>query len=336
MKRTTEALLTALLVYGCASEISPSREELIEALRLRAYRGEITAEVISQSSRRDIIRERVEFQGRHDQRIPALVAYSELARARPLPVLLCMPGSPNSKEDLIQPLDLLTTWAEEGFFVISIDRPYHGERDGNPEAAIRSKGLPRVLGEYVYDLGRTIDYVETRPEADVSRLGMLGLSMGGMEALLLAAVDDRVDAVVSIAGQLSWEEVFAEGAWKLIFTGLPLTEQLLARQADGAEAHRAFLEITPDLRIVDAPGVAARIAPRPLLIMTGEEDPYVTPAGALRTFRTARVSYEIANRSDALAFWIEEGMGHGFSDAMRQRALRWFQRWLVPLSEAPS
>ena len=109
------------------------------------------------------------------------MSWSELPRARPLPVLLLMPGSPNRKEDLLRPRALLPLWAQAGFlFVLTIDRPYHGERPGDPAAAIRAKGLPRVLGEYVLDLQRALDYAAARPEADAGRIGMMGLSMGGM------------------------------------------------------------------------------------------------------------------------------------------------------------
>ena len=238
-----------------------------------------------------------------------------------------MPGSPNRKEDLDAPLDLLSTWSQSGFFVISIDRPYHGDRPGNPEQAIREKGLPRVLGEYVNDLTRALDYAATRPEADMSRVGMLGLSMGGMESLLLAAVDERVGCVVSVSGQLSWQDVFSTDSWQLIFTGLPLTKRLRRENAAAATVHEAFLEQMPELSILDAPVVAAMLAPRPLLLMTGQRDPYVTPAAARRTHAAARKSYQIT--PEKLQLWIADDVGHAFSPQMQDRALLWFRRWLV-------
>ena len=277
--------------------------------------------------RRDAVLERITFRGHQGQPIPALVGYSELAHTRPLPVILCMPGSPNRKEDLDAPLDLLSTWSQSGFFVISIDRPYHGDRPGNPEQAIREKGLPRVLGEYVNDLTRALDYAATRPEADMSRVGMLGLSMGGMESLLLAAVDERVGCVVSVSGQLSWQDVFSTDSWQLIFTGLPLTKRLRRENAAAATVHEAFLEQMPELSILDAPVVVAMLAPRPLLLMTGQRDPYVTPAAARRTHAAARKSYQIT--PEKLQLWIADDVGHAFSPQMQDRALLWFRRWLV-------
>ena len=314
---------------GCSGTQEPVTAVQIRAALSLPQPGDtpLAAQLEESWRRRDAVLERITFRGHQGQPIPALVGYSELAHTRPLPVILCMPGSPNRKEDLDAPLDLLSTWSQSGFFVISIDRPYHGDRPGNPEQAIREKGLPRVLGEYVNDLTRALDYAATRPEADMSRVGMLGLSMGGMESLLLAAVDERVGCVVSVSGQLSWQDVFNTDSWQLIFTGLPLTKRLRRENAAAATVHEAFLEQMPELSILDAPVVAAMLAPRPLLLMTGQRDPYVTPAAARRTHAAARKSYQIT--PEKLQLWIADDVGHAFSPQMQDRALLWFRRWLV-------
>ncbi|MBT6144037.1 MAG: alpha/beta fold hydrolase [Gemmatimonadetes bacterium] len=321
-------LLGLDLGCGPGTPAPASSAQIRSALSLPQFRAASMAPRVEQSwRRRDAVIERVVFQGRWGQPIPALVAYSDMAAARPLPVILCMPGSPNRKEDLMRPLDLLSLWAQEGFFVISIDRPYHGDRPGDPEQAIRDKGLPRVLGEYVYDLMRALDYSATRPEADMSRVGMLGLSMGGMEALLLAAVDERVGCVASVSGQLSWLDVFTTDSWKLIFTGLPLTDRLRAAGASGTAVYEAFLQQMPELAVLDAPAVSPSLAPRPLLLMTGDGDPYVTTAATMRTYAAAVGAYR--SNPEKLQVWIDPGVGHAFSTAMQGRALDWFRLWLL-------
>ena len=47
-----------------------------------------------------------------------------------------------------------------------------------------------------WDLGRTIDYLETRPDIDASRLGYIGVSFGASIALPLVAVEPRLKAAV--------------------------------------------------------------------------------------------------------------------------------------------
>ncbi|MFH1568809.1 MAG: alpha/beta fold hydrolase [Gemmatimonadota bacterium] len=331
LARGASALILALGLAACSGDEGPPRpdlEQVRQALALPRYRGPLKARVDRQSGRRDLVLEWVSFEGRRDQRVPALVCYLEGARFRPAPVVLCMPGSTNRKEDLIQPLDLLGRLAEAGFFAVSIDRPYHGQRPGNPDLAIRQKGLGPVWGEYVYDLMRTIDYVATRSEADADRLGILGLSLGGMEALLMAALDPRVDVAVSVSGQVAWEPIFRAGAWPLLFGGLELTRQLQARNAGAEEALSAFLSEMPELRVLDAAVLAPALAPKPVLLITGGEDPLAPPAAARHTFEQALPGYRSGGMEDHLALWIEPGAGHGLTRSMATRAVAWLERWL--------
>jgi dienelactone hydrolase len=50
------------------------------------------------------------------------------------------------------------------------------------------------------DLGRSIDYLETRGEFDVSKIAYLGLSLGGTEGALLTAVEKRIKAAIFSSG----------------------------------------------------------------------------------------------------------------------------------------
>lgn len=315
---------------ACQGDPAVTRQEVRTTLGVPEFRNPLEAKLVSRWKERNTVFESVRFQGRRGDFIPALVCYSELARHRPAPAILCMPGSPNRKEDLMQPLQLLPRWAQRGFFVLSIDRPYHGERAGDSGDAIRSKGLVKVWGEYVYDLMRAVDYIGTRAEADRRRIGMLGLSMGGMEALLISALDSRVGVIVSVAGQLSWEEIFASGSWRAVFPGLPLARELRRTEASNAAALEAFRDRYPGLETVDASRISQLLAPRPLLLMTGADDPFVPPPSTRRTYEEAAPFYESAGADDRIALWIEPDTGHAFSRQMEERSLQWFARWLEP------
>jgi pimeloyl-ACP methyl ester carboxylesterase len=59
---------------------------------------------------------------------------------------------------------------------------------GDPEEAIRAN-----LSDYRH----VLDWVEQKPEFDSSRIGLFGVSFGAMDAIMLTALDERVDALVA-------------------------------------------------------------------------------------------------------------------------------------------
>jgi dienelactone hydrolase len=84
-------------------------------------------------------------------------------------------------------------FANQGWAAVVVVR----ERDPlsdmfDPETAIRAN-----LSEY----RRVLDWVEQQPELDPGSIGLFGISLGAMDAVMLTALDDRIDAlVVAMAG----------------------------------------------------------------------------------------------------------------------------------------
>jgi formylglycine-generating enzyme required for sulfatase activity/dienelactone hydrolase/predicted Ser/Thr protein kinase len=60
------------------------------------------------------------------------------------------------------------------------------------------------------DLGKTIDYIETRQDLDPSRIGFLGISMGGTRGPLLIALEPRIKAAVLLGGGLEFQKSLPE------------------------------------------------------------------------------------------------------------------------------
>jgi hypothetical protein len=58
-----------------------------------------------------------------------------------------------------------------------------------------------TLQQAAIDARQAIDWIETRPELDVSRIGVFGISMGGIRAAFLAPLDSRIRAAtIGLAG----------------------------------------------------------------------------------------------------------------------------------------
>jgi dienelactone hydrolase len=52
----------------------------------------------------------------------------------------------------------------------------------------------------VADYRRVLDWAERQPEIDAARMGLLGISFGAIDAVILTALDDRIDALVTLMG----------------------------------------------------------------------------------------------------------------------------------------
>jgi cephalosporin-C deacetylase-like acetyl esterase len=67
-----------------------------------------------------------------------------------------------------------------------------------------------LVMQWAKDLGRSIDYLETRQDIDSNRLAYYGLSLGAVWGPVLTAVEPRLKASVLVAGGLPFEKLPSE------------------------------------------------------------------------------------------------------------------------------
>jgi dienelactone hydrolase/tRNA A-37 threonylcarbamoyl transferase component Bud32 len=77
------------------------------------------------------------------------------------------------------------------------ERPGPDNAIGNGGATAAGK---EILIQESKDLGRSIDYLETRTDIDRNRIGYMGVSMGAALGVIFAAVEDRFKAVILLDG----------------------------------------------------------------------------------------------------------------------------------------
>src|SRR5207253_978565 len=65
-----------------------------------------------------------------------------------------------------------------------------------------------------WDLWRLVDYLETRQDIDLKNLGMIGFSMGGIEAWLAASVDERIKVTVPAIAMQSFRWSLENERWQ--------------------------------------------------------------------------------------------------------------------------
>jgi fermentation-respiration switch protein FrsA (DUF1100 family) len=108
--------------------------------------------------------------------------------ASPLPAITMAHGYAGSKYHGLQPFAEL--FARAGFVVLVHDHRGFGDSGGSPRADVNP-------WQQVADWRRAVSYLESLPKVDAARIGIWGTSYAGGHALVLAATDRRLKAVVS-------------------------------------------------------------------------------------------------------------------------------------------
>jgi dienelactone hydrolase len=152
---------------------------------------------------------------------------------------------------------------------------------------------------------RALDYLETRPEVDRTRLGVTGRSGGGAYSWWIAALDDRIKAAVPVAGITTLKNHVIDGA---------------------IEGHCDCMFMVNTFRW-DFDRVAALVAPRPLLISNSDKDEIFPLDGVVQVYERARAVYRKLGREDQIGLHISEGP-HKDTQPLYIGAFEWMNRFL--------
>jgi dienelactone hydrolase len=160
---------------------------------------------------------------------------------------------------------------------------------------------------------RALDYLCTRPEADPRRIGCLGLSLGGFRAMLLAARDQRIRAVVTAGWLTTVADLLQGKLGKHSWTVLPWG-------------------VVPEC---DFPGVAANACPAAFLALLCTQDHLFSLAGMQAAAAALTASYRRAGAAERcrVEFFATP---HALTLPMQDLARQWMWQFLgeghTPLS----
>jgi len=178
------------------------------------------------------------------------------------PLVILIPGLDSVKEELhVYGDDFL----RRGMAVLAIDGPGQGEMEF--EYPMRF--------DYEVPIKHAIDYLETRPDVDAKRVGLMGVSFGGYYAPRAAAFEPRVKAAIGNCGPYNPVGNFAQRP--LISRETYIHRLKAANQEDALNKLQRF----------NLEGVAEKIT-CPLLVIVGGKDRLVPPEQGKRTASEAR------------------------------------------------
>jgi alpha-beta hydrolase superfamily lysophospholipase len=204
-------------------------------------------------------------------------------------------------------LDHAVVLARHGYGALLIDTRGHGSSGGDA----------MDFGWYGdLDIAAAVSFLERQPDVDPTRIAVVGLSMGGEQAIAAAGVDGRIRAVVAegVTGMQT-----ADHGWVERYGAQGSIQLVIDRVMYGAAGVLSGADRPMSLR--DA---IRRSAPRPVLMIAGGDTASEAIAG--RWFERA------SPRSAEL--WVVPGAGH--TAALDTRPDGWEARVITFLDEALS
>ena len=242
------------------------------------------------------------------------------------------------RKDFYDGLSFPVTLARHGYAVIVIDMFYFGERrlilDADVEQGVNSwakmegsEAINRInerngrlecwmdhnlqhvgitwAGVLCWDDIRTIDYLATRPEVDINRIGCAGLSVGGWRTNFLAGLDPRIKAACIAGWMTSFHQIVP---WFVSHT-------IPAGNVPGL------------FKYLDYPDVGSLTMPGALMVVHGLHDALFPPEGVSAAFRNLGECYEAIGKPERFKTYTFAGP-HKFPAPAQQLMLDWFDRWV--------
>ena len=282
--------------------------------------------VVSKEEHDDYTLERFEFLNGVDMVVPGILLIPKNLKA-PAPAIIGLHGHGSSKASICTDLKngqcVGPILAKRGYIVAAIDAAFNGERVGKgPAGPNLEKGTyPQELSLFkLYLLQGTclwgmmlreeqclIDYLETRPEVDKNMIGATGMSMGCTRSWWLAAIDDRIKAVVGVACFTRYTELIAHG---------------------NLRKHGIYYFVPGVFKHFDMEALHALIAPRPHLELSGDLDGGAPTDGIIIFEKKLIPLYKLHGKPDNFRSVIYKDTGHEYLPEMRAEMVEWFEKHL--------
>ena len=251
-------------------------------------------------------------------RVPAyLLIPNALREGQSAPAVLCLhqttsigkaePAGLGGISDLHYALEL----ARLGYVTLAPDYPGYGDYQIDPYAM----GYASATMKGILNHRRAIDLLQSLPEVDAGRIGVIGHSLGGHNALFLTAFEPRVRAVATSCGFNAFSHYYGGDLKGWSHQGyMPRIARLY-----GSDASRMPFDFTELLGI---------LAPRPVFISAPVGDHNFAIAGVRECIESALPVYQrLFNSPDRLVARHPE-VGHQFPAPVRQETYEFFDRWL--------
>jgi dienelactone hydrolase len=260
-------------------------------------------------------RKYVTFAVAKGERVPAWLLIPVGLKGK-APAVLCLhqtvaigkdePAGLGKREDLRYAVHL----AERGYVTLAPDYPSFGEYAFDFSKSPFASGSMKAI----YNNMRAVDLLVSLPEVDAERIGVIGHSLGGHNAMFTAVFDPRLKAIVSNCG----------------FTSFP---KYMKGNLKGWTSARYMPRIAtehgskPDTMPFDFPEIVASFAPRAFLASSPLHDHNFEVSGVKDCMAKAKPVYALFGAAEKLQANYPD-CKHEFPPEVRKVAYDFLDRWL--------
>ncbi len=298
------------------------RERLLELLGgFPAERVPLEPEVQEIVEFPDYTRVRVVFNTRPLMSVPAYLLLPKNMEGK-IPGIVCLPGHGPGKDTIVgfnddgtprpdiggYQADFAVQAARRGYAALAIEQLAFGERNSENEKATGCS-VPSLdalmvgmtmIGLRVWDARCAADYLQTLPEVDPDRIGVMGISGGGTTTLFTAAVDTRFRAAFASGYLCSFRDS--------IMAMSHCVDNFVPRIIQSGEMY----------------DVAALIAPRAFFAESGTEDSIFPIDASTDAHKKASRAWQVLGKPEMTGHEVFEGE-HQF---WGKKAFDFLAKWL--------
>ncbi len=263
-------------------------------------------------------RMKLTFQAEPGDRVPAYL-FVPKGRQGKRPAMLCLhqttgigkgePAGLGGRNELHYALELV----RRGYVCVVPDYPSFGDYT---KYDFENDDYVSGTMKAIWNNHRAVDFLESLPQVDADRIGCIGHSLGGHNALFTAAFDQRLKMVVTSCGFTAFHHYYDGrlAGWT--------SPRYMPRIRD-------VYDNDPDKMPFDFYGVLAAIAPRGIFINAPLKDGNFDVNGVRKVVGAVEQVVPLLPSGPGIQVRYPDA-GHGFPDPVRVESYRWLDNVLRP------
>jgi len=260
-----------------------------------------------------------------NERLPAnLYIPSGAGHGKKLPAMLALHGTGDPGKELVDrnhpdtKRPVATDLADRGYVVIAPDYPSMGDlKDYNFESDRYASGTMKAIFNHM----RCVDFLQSRAEVDPEKIGVIGHSLGGHNAMFVGSFDTRLKAIVASCGWtlMDYYDIGEEGSKRYGGRLGPWAQDRYMPLL------REKYELDGHLFPFDFDAVIATLAPRFFFSNSPVNDSNFDVEGVREGIRSASAVYRFLDAPDNIQVRYPDA-GHDFPAEVRLEAYRYLDK----------